>query len=71
MYGLAKLRQMSRDTFADFALTEMAYVKSAVVNGVTVYAIHAANGKHLWHFRDRETAFAALRQHDLQPVSVH
>jgi len=36
-----------------------------------LYAVHAADGARLALVSDRETAFAAARQHDMAPVSVH
>lgn len=37
----------------------------------TLYAVHAPDGARLALVSDRETAFAAARQHDMAPVSVH
>lgn len=71
MLALLKAKSLSRREFADFGRAEMAYVKPVERHGATVYAIHAADGTHLWQFDDRDVAFAALRQHDMEPVSVH
>lgn len=49
----------------------VAYVKQVMVEGKAVYAIHAADGTHLGWAPDRDLAFAALRQQDLEPVSVN
>lgn len=49
----------------------LAYVKPVTVEGRKVYAIHAADGTHMGWAPDRETAFAALRQQDFEPVSVN
>ncbi len=49
----------------------VAYVKRVVVDGAVDYGIHAADGTALAVVGDRELAFAAARQHDLEPVSVH
>ena len=48
-----------------------AYVKRVVVDGKFGYGIHAADGTVLAVVADRDVAFAAARQHDLEPVSVH
>ncbi|MEM8987983.1 MAG: DUF1150 domain-containing protein [Pseudomonadota bacterium] len=37
----------------------------------TLYAVHAANGDRLALVSDRETAFVAARQYEMEPVSVH
>ena len=63
---------LSNQLFADLGETTMVYVKPLLSGDVTVtYAIHAADGTFLWECADRETACAALRQHDMQAVSVH
>ena len=49
----------------------LAYVKPWKVEGRPGFAIHAADGTPIGWFEDREVAFAAVRQHDLEPVSVH
>ncbi|MBX6366964.1 MAG: DUF1150 family protein [Rhodospirillales bacterium] len=66
----AGLSPMSPEAFADFALTEIAYVKPLASGRATRYAIHAADGTRLGIADDRATAFAAVRQQDLEPVSV-
>jgi hypothetical protein len=37
----------------------------------TLYAVHGADGARLAVVTDRETAYAAARAHELDPVSVH
>jgi hypothetical protein len=71
MLAFTKTKPFSRRDFAEFGRTEIAYVKAVKAGGATVYAIHAADGTHLWQFDSQELACAALRQHDLCPVSVH
>jgi hypothetical protein len=49
----------------------IAFIKPWVVDGRPGFAIHAADGTPIgWH-ENRDVAFAAVRQHDLEPVSVH
>ncbi|MEO1015385.1 MAG: DUF1150 family protein [Pseudomonadota bacterium] len=36
-----------------------------------VYSVHAANGERIALVGDRALAFAAARQHEMNPVSVH
>jgi hypothetical protein len=57
--------------FESFGILEHAYIKTVQRRGRTHYAVHAADGTYLWHFSDRNTAFAAVRQQELEPVSVH
>lgn len=37
----------------------------------TLYSVHAADGERIALVGDRELAFAAARQHEMNPVSVH
>lgn len=52
-------------------VNQVAYIKPVTNNGEHVFAIHAADGTQLAIIGDRDTAFAAVRSHDLEPVSVH
>ncbi len=36
-----------------------------------LYSVHAANGERIALVGDRALAFAAARQHEMNPVSVH
>lgn len=65
------LRQMSVRDFARWGLQDVAYVKHGVVNDQEGWSIHAADGSHIGFAPDRELAIAAVRQHDLEPYSVH
>jgi hypothetical protein len=71
MNKIERIRQMSTRELALFGMQDMAYVKRAVVNDAPGYTIHAADGTQIAAFADREVAFATLRQHDLEPLSVH
>ena len=51
---------------------EFAYVRPVVEDdGAVRFAIHRAEGSQVAVVADRDTAFAAVRQHGLEPVSVH
>ena len=52
-------------------MEDVAYVKSVVVDGADVFAVHAADGTQIALTANREIAFAVVRQHDMEPVSVH
>ncbi|MGK4495594.1 DUF1150 family protein, partial [Klebsiella pneumoniae] len=54
-----------------FGLEDIAYIKSVVVDGQHLHAIHAADGTPLTVVAERELAFATVRQHDMAPASVH
>ncbi|MBI3453493.1 MAG: DUF1150 family protein [Rhodospirillales bacterium] len=64
--------QMSVQDFAALGVQDVAYVKPVVMAGDAVrFAIHAADGTPVAVLDNREVAFAAVRQHGLEPVSLH
>ncbi len=65
------LRHITPAAFAALGLPYVAYIKAVTVDGVAAYAVHTADGDQLAVLADRNVAFAAARQHDLEPVSVH
>ena len=70
--GLKEERRMiSLHDLSVLAIEDIAYVKPNVVAGEKYFSIHAADGTQLGITYDRDTAFVAVRQHDLEPVSVH
>jgi hypothetical protein len=71
MNEIERIRQMSARELALFGVQDLAYVKRVIVDGVGGYAIHAADGTQIALLPDRDIAFATVRQHDLEPLSVH
>lgn len=62
---------MTSKAFLALGAMHVAYVKLVTVDGAPAYAIHAADGQELAVFGEREVAFVAARQNDLEPLSVH
>lgn len=56
---------------ANWGINDVAYVKSATINGQSGFTIHAADGTTVALATDKELAIAAVIQNDLQPVSLH
>lgn len=71
MYEPPKSHTISREDLAIFGIESMAYVRPAIINGRKVHVIHAADGTLLTISMDRELAFVTLRQHEMEPQSVH
>jgi hypothetical protein len=71
MDKIERIRQMSARELALFGMQDLAYIKAVVVDGTTGYAVHAADGTQIATLSNRDVAFATVRQHDLEPVSVH
>ena len=66
----ADIRRLSAQQLQALGMTQIAYVKSVVVNGETAFAIHAADGTPMALAGDCEIAFAAIRQHEMMPALV-
>jgi hypothetical protein len=71
MKQIERIRHMSTRELALFGMQDMAYIKRVIVNDVAGYAVHAADGTEIAVLPDRNVAFATVRQHDLEPLSVH
>ncbi len=57
--------------FRALGLSQLAYVKTITADGRIAYSVHAADGTEIAVMADRAIACAAVRQHDLEPLSVH
>ena len=66
-----KLRHISPQEFAHFGMQDVAFVRRAVIDEKVCWAIHAADGTEIATMSDRDVALATVRQHDLEPLSVH
>ncbi|HUN45520.1 MAG TPA: DUF1150 family protein [Stellaceae bacterium] len=66
-----ELKHISSREFALLGLNEVAYVKPIVVNDEVNFAIFSADGTQVAVLPDREVALATIRQHDLEPASLH
>jgi len=71
MKGFEGSRHISSRELAVFGMQDLAYVKPVLVDGVKAFAVHAADGTQVAVLPDREVALATIRQHDLEPLSVH
>jgi hypothetical protein len=54
-----------------YGLETLAYIKTVIVDGQKLHSVHAADGTPLTVIAERDIAFATVRQHDLEPASVH
>jgi hypothetical protein len=57
--------------FRSFGIDSLCYVKCVAWSGGRLYAVHGADGTYLWRYEDRATADAALRQCEMESLSVH
>jgi len=65
------VRHLSEQQLAALGVSQIAYVKPVMVNGIQGFAIHAADGTPMAVAGDREIAVAAVMQHEMLPLSVH
>jgi hypothetical protein len=70
-FGNFDIRHLSAEQLASLGVSHIAYVKPVVMNGQQGFAIHAADGTPMAVTGDRNVAFAAVLQHEMQPLSVH
>jgi hypothetical protein len=68
---MQEIRQITQQDLASLGIQQIAYIKPVEEDGERGYAIHAADGTRMAVVESRELAFAAVRQHDLEPFSVH
>jgi len=62
---------LSLDDLCRFGLDDLAYVKPVMIAGQRFHVVHAADGTPLMIAADRALAFEAVREHDMEPISVH
>ncbi|WP_119167706.1 DUF1150 family protein [Algihabitans albus] len=70
--NLESVRGFSQQDLQAFGVDDLAYVKPAITSeGQIVFVVHAANGQVMGSLPSRDSAFAALLQQGLTPLSVH
>ena len=62
---------LTANDFEALGVQHMAFVKKVEEGGSVQWAIFAADGTPIGIAPSRDVAFAAVRQHDLEPYSVH
>jgi hypothetical protein len=70
MKDLIDPNRLSPQAQAAWTTPDLAYIRPVVVEGVAAFMICAADGKPLGVVKDRAIAFAAARQHDLEPQNL-
>ena len=65
------LRSLSSQDFLSLGLSQVAYVKALEQDGQSYFAIYAADGTQMAIVASRDAALAAIRQHDMEPLTLH
>ncbi|WP_207461472.1 DUF1150 family protein [Azospirillum sp. SYSU D00513] len=69
---MSNIDALARTQLTELGRMERGYVKPVRRRGrITGYVTYCADGTYLWRFKSRELAVAAMRQQDLEPLSVH
>lgn len=71
MQSVERQHTISEQDLASWGVNDVAYVKKIAKDGGIQYAIHAADGTQMAVMNDFQVAWAAIRQNDLEPVSIH
>ncbi|TMJ62484.1 MAG: DUF1150 family protein [Alphaproteobacteria bacterium] len=65
------MRDLSPGELGMLGMAGVAYIKPVLIEGAEAFAVHAADGTQMAVIPDRDIAFAVVRQHELEPLSVH
>lgn len=65
------LKDLSQRDFLNFGIHELAYIKPVNIQKRSAFAIHAADGTPLSIMETLDMALLAVRQNDLEAVTVH
>lgn len=66
-----RYHELSQQDFLLLGINDIAYVKKEQRDGKQVFVIHSADGNAITALADHDVAFAAVRQNDMEPLSVH
>jgi hypothetical protein len=68
---VVSLGALSPADFGRLGAGHIAYVRPVVISGTRAFAICAADGTQMAVAPDAALAAAAIRQHEMEPLSVH
>ncbi|MGH6989187.1 MAG: DUF1150 family protein [Stellaceae bacterium] len=71
MTATERWKQIPTQEFVALGMQNLAYIKQVTVDERAAFAIHAADGTLMAVMDSRDLAEAAMRQHELEPLSVH
>jgi hypothetical protein len=71
MNTVQNIRAITAQDLAALGMQSMAYLRALTVDGTQGFGIFAADGTQVAFAPTRALAVAAVREHDLEPVSVH
>lgn len=69
--NIIDVRHLTEGQLKSLGVSQMAYVKTVMVNGEVVFAIHGADGAPMAITDNVKTAFAAIVQQEMVPSLVN
>lgn len=69
--NIIDVRHLTEGQLKSLGVSQMAYVKTVMVNGEVVFAIHGADGTPMAVTDNVKTAFAAIVQQEMMPSFVN
>lgn len=69
--SVVDVRYLTESQLKSLGVSQMAYVKTVMVNGEVVFAIHGADGAPMAITDNVKTAFAAIVQQEMVPSLVN
>jgi hypothetical protein len=67
----SQVRSLTPEALLELGGPNLVYIRAVPTPSGTAWGIFAQNGQPMGVVDGRDTAFAAARQHDLEPVDVH
>jgi len=68
---ITRLKSISAKEFALWGIQDFAYIRSVMVEGQPAFAIHAADGTPVAVMKTLALAQVAVRENDLEELSIH
>ncbi|WP_339782062.1 DUF1150 family protein [uncultured Thalassospira sp.] len=69
------MHMLSSGDFALLGIQDFAYVRKMRnpedAEAARIFGVYTADGTHIASFESYAVAYAAIRQHDMEPLSVH
>lgn len=71
MLDTIKLKTITAQDLAVLGIGQVAYLRPVEIQGEVVFAIMAADGQQIGLAPNHDSAVGAIRQHDLELVTIH
>ncbi len=71
MVNVNRQPTITPEALALLGAPNIAYVRPVLTDQGVAFGIFSANGTEMGIVANRDVAFAVVRQHDMEPVSVH